>query len=223
MFTSKNHLNFTPSLVYFWLTLYTVYFPSKDTGYAVGRNGAIVNTVNGGTNWALQTSGTTDVLYSVFFTDANTGYAVGGDQLNTIGMILKTTNGGVNWTPQIIPPANTIFSSVYFPAPDTGYVVGFNGTIIKTTDGGVTGITENNKEGSRKVYPNPSAGIFQLSTINYKGPKVEIYNVMGEKIFQSAICSQQYVIDISSQPSGIYFLQLKTETESFSQKIIIQK
>jgi len=41
-----------------------------------------------------------------------------------------------NWTPQISGIALTL-NSVCFPKPDTGYVVGDHGTLLKTTNGGV--------------------------------------------------------------------------------------
>jgi photosystem II stability/assembly factor-like uncharacterized protein len=69
--------------------LNSVYFANANTGYAVGFYGTIMKTSNGGTDWTIQNSGTSNHLSSVFFTDANTGYAVGD-----LGTILKTTNGG---------------------------------------------------------------------------------------------------------------------------------
>ena len=69
--------------------LNSVFFTAADTGYVVGRDGTILKTTNGGTNWTAQTSGTTNVLNSIYFTDANTGYTVG-----EIGTILKTINSG---------------------------------------------------------------------------------------------------------------------------------
>jgi hypothetical protein len=56
----------------------------------VGDYGTILKTINGGTNWTAQTSGTIINLWSVYFTSFDTGYAVG-----EAGTILKTTNGGV--------------------------------------------------------------------------------------------------------------------------------
>ncbi|MFH1003906.1 MAG: T9SS type A sorting domain-containing protein [Bacteroidota bacterium] len=68
--------------------LYSVYFTDDDTGYAVGENGTILETSDGGSNWEEQESGTTDDLHSVYFIDDDMGYAVGSD-----GTILETTSG----------------------------------------------------------------------------------------------------------------------------------
>ncbi len=44
------------------------------TGYAVGDNGTILKTTDGGANWTAQTSGTTNNFFSVSFpVDAHTG------------------------------------------------------------------------------------------------------------------------------------------------------
>ena len=60
-----------------------------NNGTAVGDQGTIVRTADGGTTWTAQQSGTTNQLHGVSFTDANTGTAVGLQ-----GTILRTTDGG---------------------------------------------------------------------------------------------------------------------------------
>ena len=59
------------------------------------QNGTILRTVNGGTIWNSQSSGTANNLNGVSFTDADNGTAVG-----VAGTILRTTNGGTTWTAQ---------------------------------------------------------------------------------------------------------------------------
>ena len=49
-------------------TLRSVKFISPLVGWAVGENGTILRTTNGGTAWTEQSSGTTIWLYSVSFT-----------------------------------------------------------------------------------------------------------------------------------------------------------
>ncbi|MCH8903840.1 MAG: T9SS type A sorting domain-containing protein [Bacteroidetes bacterium] len=72
---------------------WSINFPTKKVGYAVGDYGAIYKTGDSGNQWEWQDSGPTFTsrLNSVHFTDANTGYAVGDN-----GTILKTNNGGVS-------------------------------------------------------------------------------------------------------------------------------
>ena len=87
----------------------------------VGEAGTILRTTDGGTNWILQTSGTTEILKSVFFTDADTGTAVGYG-----ATILRTTNGGTNWFSQSSGISNSItLEDVYFLNANTGTAVGW--------------------------------------------------------------------------------------------------
>jgi photosystem II stability/assembly factor-like uncharacterized protein len=114
--------------------LQDVYFVSEDLGWAVGipysGNPIILNTTNGGDNWAIQYTGTYSYwLHSVFFVNEQLGWAVGGE-------ILHTTNGGNDWTLQnttVLPD----LSSVFFIDAQIGWIVGVGGSIIKTINGGI--------------------------------------------------------------------------------------
>jgi hypothetical protein len=84
------------------------------------------------------------------------------------------------------------------------------------------------------VYPNPSNGMFNVSITNYKLriTDVEVYNVLGEKIFTSTLPSPKgegvsvsYPINISSQPGGVYFYRVVAEDGSLvgEGKLVVQK
>ena len=81
-------------------------FQKCTTGIAVGYNGTILRTTDGGTNWTPQTSGTTNDLTGVFFSDANTRDCCWLLVVN----ILRTTNGGTNWTTQTSGTTNDLMS-----------------------------------------------------------------------------------------------------------------
>ena len=83
------------------------------------------------------------------------------------------------------------------------------------------------------VYPNPSNGKFtvqyQASGIKNTDMSLEIYNMMGEKVYPRAgsitnpLINQSTVIDISSQLKGIYFIKITTERgEIFVEKVVMQ-
>lgn len=105
-----------------------VYFIDSIHGCAVGNNGTICKTSDGGANWVLQLSGTTNDIRSVYYTDILTGFAVTHNEL------LKTTDGGSNWFIQDTM-VNGFLSPIFFVGVDTGYVVG-NGRMLKTVDNG---------------------------------------------------------------------------------------
>ena len=81
--------------MYYNMSAYSVFFTDTLTGFAVGSQGTIIKTSDGGINWTSQFSGTTKGLGSVCFINENIGYCAGHQ-----GTIIKTTDGGLNWTNQ---------------------------------------------------------------------------------------------------------------------------
>lgn len=120
-------------------TLNDVFFIDSQTGWAVGNNGTILNTTNGGETWATQSSSATQGIRAVFFIDANTGWAVGG---STIRTMIKTTDGGATWLdlPTNSITSNQMFDVAFFDA-NIGWVVTFD-SIFRTIDGGNTWVNE---------------------------------------------------------------------------------
>lgn len=125
--------------------LYSCYFTDASTGFAVGDNGTIIKTTDGGASWIALTSGTNQNLKSVYFIDNNTGYVSG-----LSGTILKTTDGGTSWVSQSNPfGVGANLYTLYFTDSNTGfatgYLMGFNKPIIlKTTDGGASWVSKPN-------------------------------------------------------------------------------
>jgi hypothetical protein len=84
-------------------------------------------------------------------------------------------------------------------------------------------VEENENEISVTVYPNPSKGVLNIPMSKFGDVQVKIYNVFGKCIYQHIYTSSNQQIDLSSQPNGIYFVQIKTGQGLAVKKIIIQK
>jgi photosystem II stability/assembly factor-like uncharacterized protein len=106
-------------------------FPSVNRGYAVGQNGQIFRTNDGGTTWLPQNIPLRVNLRSVYFLDEENGYVVGD-----AGSVLVTNNGGASWT---IVNAGTHLSlwSVQFLDHAVGIATGQGGVVLKSTSGGL--------------------------------------------------------------------------------------
>ena len=87
----------------------------------------------------------------------------------------------------------------------------------------VTGIAENNEQNDFIVSPNPTSGQFQITSDELRITNVEIYNVLGEKVYSLNHSFTHSLINLSAQPSGVYFLQIKTEQGNMTKKIVINK
>ena len=69
------------------------------------------------------------------------------------------------------------------------------------------------------VYPNPTSSILNLKVDNQQIQEVKIYNLTGKEVFKT---SEIENINISQLSSGIYFIQIKTDTNTFTKKILKQ-
>lgn len=79
---------------------------------------------------------------------------------------------------------------------------------------GINSITKDNNE--IKLYPNPNNGVFtiQLNSIqSIANSQIEIYNLLGEKIYTETLRQAQgdNTINLSDQPSGIYLYRITSD------------
>ena len=71
------------------------------------------------------------------------------------------------------------------------------------------------------IFPNPNTGKFVVETgLNSNQSSVEVFDVVGKKVYESILNSTHTEIDISSQPGGIYLVQV---TELASGARLIKK
>jgi len=102
-------------------------------GWIVDVNSGVIKyTADGGNTWTTQYSGIyfTDVM----FLNDTLGWACGFTFSNS--KVAKTTNGQT-WTSCTLP-TQRILNGIDFVSPNLGWVVGENGEIYKSTDGGIT-------------------------------------------------------------------------------------
>lgn len=88
-----------------------------------------------------------------------------------------------------------------------------------------TAINELDNPISISVYPNPSSGVFTIQTDEQsKADKIvlAVYDVKGERIYQSSSVGYPLSIDLSAQPRGVYFLNIRINERSINKKIIVQ-
>jgi hypothetical protein len=108
-------------------------------------------------------------------------------------------------------------SGVMLDDSDNIYIADFiNGRIRKVTKPWLAGVNELKiKNEQLNVYPNPSHGIFTIEQrAKNESEVIEVYNVLGEKVYSNYQISKSsnYQIDLTAQPTGIYFYRVISET-----------
>jgi photosystem II stability/assembly factor-like uncharacterized protein len=122
-----------PQKGYIYRAFTSFYFFDSNNGWAVGYNGLMVNTVDGGKTWTNR-KGVNDGLTfnKITFTDKNNGFATSYEK-----DYLQTTDGGKTWVLKSLG-INSNPQKSFFTDSNTGIAVGSDGFIIKTVDGGKT-------------------------------------------------------------------------------------
>ena len=70
-----------------------------------------------------------------------------------------------------------------------------------------------------KIYPNPTTDRLFINT-NLNDYKINIYNTLGEKIYQSINHSENSSLDLSSFPLGFYIIELNSSNKTTTFKLI---
>ena len=78
-------------------------------------------------------------------------------------------------------------------------------------------------ENTATIFPNPSNGTFTVHmTATPENGTVEVYNVVGEKVYSATLDQQQTTISLN-QPAGVYTVLVKSTGFSTTQKVTIAK
>ncbi len=151
--------------------LTAVSFADATRGWAVGHDGVILHTADGGRTWDRQDKG--DDLETVFldvhFLDAKVGFAVGA-----YGKFLATTDGGATWAPRQVFEGDLHLNRLTADADGHLYLAGEAGTVLVSTDRGATW---------RRTGPDYEGSLFGVRPLS--GGLLVAYGLRGH-IFVSA-------------------------------------
>jgi hypothetical protein len=173
---------------------------------------------------------------SINFVNSSTGWIAG--RYDTFGSqdyspIYFTMDSGSNWGAQC-PYLEQSLNDIYFVDQINGWAVGSGGTILHTTNGGVsfvgdetTYLTEFNLS---QNYPNPfNPG----TTIKYSVPelskvKLTLFNLLGEEV--ATLVNEEkvagyYTVEFNAAnlPSGVYFYRIQAGEFVQTKKMILMK
>lgn len=219
-------------------SLNSVRFVDEQTGWAVGYEGTIIRTTNGGNSWQKVGVGnpifpqlpiTTVDLNEIFILDKNNLW-IAGDY----GTVLFTTDGGNTWHIDLSITFN-YFSGLYFIDPNTAIFVGGGGTILKADISNLTSVPKTKDVIATQYkleqnYPNP----FNPNTlIKYSVPQtchvtLTVFDLLGREVI-TLIDEEKnpgnYEVEFkdNNYASGIYFYKLRTNKFTETKKMLLLK
>jgi len=138
LFSADNGRNWRQVKVPTRSTLTGVTFYDKHLGWAVGHDGVILRTRDGGNLWERVRYAPDDdcPLLDVWFQDDRRGFAIGA-----YGLCLRTADGGTSWTPIHISEDDWHLHHMAQSASGRLYIAAEAGQIYRSDDGGDSWIT----------------------------------------------------------------------------------
>lgn len=162
-----------------------IYFRSSTMGWAIGENGSIYKTLNGGRGAWTDQKRAFDVTnyFDLQFTSDTRGWIAGEN-----GQVLRTTDGGENWIVQVTFMQCDFFS-LSFADNQNGWLAGSNKTLLHTTNGGTKNKLTilSSYTGNVVLQRNTSVTDFEPETLKFQGqefyPKSLVPNVSARALY----------------------------------------
>ena len=84
---------------------------------------------------------------------------------------------------------------------------------------------EQNLAPAMHIYPNPAKDKLTLELMNMPGSTsiVSIYSITGSTVFNTKLSTDKLEVDLSSFESGLYFIKVNSEDQTFTTRVQIQK
>ena len=136
--------------------------------------------------------------------------------------LYKSINGGVNWT--ITHNINTWQNGI---TVNRIHIIG-NTVFMGTLDDGIwtvnlaTGFASPLADNSLIVYPNPGAGIMQVTIPDFTGKtaSISLYGMDGKLVLQKTTTDKQFELDVHNLASGNYLLLVNSNNRTYTKSII---
>ena len=203
-------------------------FANEQTGFLNGPAG-LYKTTNSGVTWSyIWNEWLSKPLY-IF--NSEIAYLP-----TFLGQHYRSTNEGINWSEQL-NIFNASFNSTFYTDYNTGYIIGNNGLILKTTNGGglIIGVNDVNTNiparfSLEQNYPNPFNPNTKITFFLPQNADVKliVYDLLGREvrsIVNEQLSPGKYTFDFdgSDLPSGVYYYKLTTDKFSETRKMVLLK
>jgi len=210
-------------------SLRSMHFADRNSGYAAGNDGVILKTDDSGRSWRIFSYATDSDIISIHALSDQNIFA-GTDYL------CFTRDGGLNWNEKYNRNSK-YFRSIYFLNPTTGWIVGDDGLILKTTCSGIPVEIEPNpvrilpmQYELKQNYPNPFNAITTItfSVARTSPVMISIYDLQGREIRKlldetKPAGSYHLTFDASALASGLYLYTIRTPYYNSCKKMVLVK
>ena len=75
-------------------------------------------------------------------------------------------------------------------------------------------------ENTATVYPNPTSGTIQIEAENIEA--INIYNMLGERLFETSASGNDVVYDFSPYEAGVYIVKIQTKKGLLTKRVLVK-
>jgi predicted deacylase len=193
-----------------------LHYPLSDTGYVVLDIGANIVNVTGPDITVTGAASVAGNGYELFWSSTPDGpWALLGSGTSTQSFELGNVNNARYL--KILDNGN---------GPGNVHGAGFHLDAV-TVEQTTVGIDETSPEfAAFSVYPNPTQGMLNIRTkgIETGMATIQVFNSIGKQIasFPEILAGAQITIDLSGNPTGLYFMTIQNKHKSETLKIILK-
>lgn len=134
-----------------------------------------------------------------------------------------------NWTKDSVDYTATASETRYFAIGAKGTLtsssdqinVRLDDIMIKKVTGSV-GIKTIAANDAISIFPNPTSGILNVTAVEVTS-SIEVFNVIGEKVYSSNLVKGNNVIDLSGLSNGAYFVKMNSNNQVITKKVVLSK
>jgi hypothetical protein len=147
---------------------------------------------------------------------------------STILKAYSTITPGAAWAKDSVDYTAAITGTRYFSIRGKGTITALIGANVIIDDvkiwkvSGSVGIKTNSSAEAISIFPNPTSGILNINAIEVTS-SVEVYNVIGDKVYSGTLVKGNNSVDLSSLANGAYFVKLNSNNQITSKKVILSK
>lgn len=213
----------------------SVYLRTSGLGFVGCDSALLLRTTNFGQNFSQVPVPNNLHVQNISFVNESRGWFLGIDHSYPgIGRLFVTNNGGIMFQ-QMQSLESFNVKGYSFVDALNGYVCGDSGKVLKTTNGGLTFITQSGELYPDRYilsqnYPNPFNPVtnikFDISIAGFV--KITVYDLLGREV--TSLVKQQmqpgnYSVDWdgSNYPSGVYFYKLEAEKFNETKRMVLVK
>ncbi len=199
-------------------------FASEDVGFRAGwYNGHLTRTTDGAVNWTSASYTDQSLQGQWYDLHIDPNHPDAYFACGWYGSIARSSNGGKTWDRiESGVSQTTSLYGIFFLDDQLGWAVGYNGTMLRTTNGGGT-VSSTQPDGAIgvRLFPNPAKDrLFVQLEGNTVIHQLQIIDLLGRVVLA---CKGQTELDIRQLSSGRYQILIETSTGHISESLIIHR